>query len=53
MPVAEVPPAHAYYYSKTDPHTTGALLHKYGVKYINGGINVSTGCARATSSTTA
>ena len=42
MPVAEVPPAHAYYYSKTDPHTTGALLHKYGVKYINGGINVST-----------
>ena len=42
MPVAEVPPAHAYYYSKTDPHTTGALLHKYGVKYVNGGINVST-----------
>ena len=42
MPVAEVPPAHAYYYSKTDPHTTGALLHKYGVKYINGGINVAT-----------
>jgi cysteinyl-tRNA synthetase len=42
MPVAEVPPAHAYYYSKTDPHTTGALLHKYGVKYVNGGINVAT-----------
>ena len=41
MPVAEVPPAHAYYYSKTDPRTTGALLHKYGVKYVNGGINVS------------
>ena len=42
MPVAEVPPAHAYYYSTTDPHTTGALLHKYGVKYVNGGINVAT-----------
>ena len=42
MPVAEVPPAHAYYYSKTDPHTTGALLHKYGVKYINGGLTIST-----------
>jgi len=42
MPVAEVPPAHAYYYSKTDAHTTGALLHKYGVKYVNGGINIST-----------
>jgi len=42
FPVAEVPPAHAYYYSKTDPHTTGALLHKYGVKYVNGGMNVST-----------
>ena len=42
MPVAEVPPAHAYYYSTTDAHTTGALLHKYGVKYVNGGINVST-----------
>jgi hypothetical protein len=42
FPIAEVPPAHAYYYSKTDPHTTGALLHKYGVKYINGGMNVST-----------
>ncbi len=42
MPVAEVPPAHAYYYSKTDRHTTGALLHEYGVKYINGGINVAT-----------
>jgi cysteinyl-tRNA synthetase len=42
FPVAEVPPAHAYYYNKTDPHTTGALLAKYGVKYINGGMNVST-----------
>jgi cysteinyl-tRNA synthetase, unknown class len=42
MPVAEVPPAHAYYYSKTDPRTTGALLHRYGVKYVNGGINIST-----------
>jgi hypothetical protein len=42
FPVSEVPPAHAYYYSKTDPHTTGALLAKYGVKYVNGGMNVST-----------
>jgi len=42
FPVAEVPPAHAYYYSKTDPHTTGALLAKYGIKYINGGMNYST-----------
>jgi hypothetical protein len=42
FPVAEVPPAHAYYYSKTDPQTTGALLAKYGVKYINGGMNYST-----------
>jgi cysteinyl-tRNA synthetase, unknown class len=46
FPVAEVPPAHAYYYSKTDPHTTGALLHRYGVKYINGGMNVSTRISR-------
>lgn len=42
FPVAEVPPAHAYYYSTTDPQTTGALLAKYGVKYVNGGMNVST-----------
>lgn len=42
FPVAEVPPAHAYYYSETDPQTTGALLAKYGVKYINGGMNYST-----------
>jgi hypothetical protein len=42
FPVSEVPPAHGYYYSKTDPHTTGALLAKYGVKYVNGGMNVST-----------
>jgi hypothetical protein len=42
FPIAEVPPAHAYYYSETDPHTTGALLAKYGVKYVNGGMNVST-----------
>jgi hypothetical protein len=42
FPVSEVPPAHAYYYRKGDPHTTGALLAKYGVKYVNGGMNVST-----------
>ena len=42
FPVSEVPPAHAYYYRKHDPHTTGALLAKYGVKYVNGGMNVST-----------
>ena len=42
FPVAEVPPAHAYYYSETDPQTTGALLAKYGVKYVNGGMNYST-----------
>ena len=42
FPVAEVPPAHAYYYRKNDPHTTGALLAKYGVKYVNGGMGVST-----------
>jgi hypothetical protein len=42
FPVAEVPPAHAYYYRRTDPQTTGALLAKYGVKYVNGGMNYST-----------
>ncbi len=42
FPVAAVPPAHAYYYRQTDPRTTGALLRKYGVKYVNGGMNVST-----------
>lgn len=42
MPVAEVPPAHAFYWKEGATDTTGALLSKYGVKYINGGLTVST-----------
>jgi len=35
FPVGFVPPALKYYHNADDNHTTGALLHSYGVKYAH------------------
>ena len=38
FPVSFVPCAYVYFYAPGNNQTTGALLHNYGVKYINGGL---------------